>query len=70
LGHIYGDVVKLSYWRRIADIVVFSVVIGNIETPIVTQEEVSWPFGVNPEGVVVGVYIVLVNRFEGFTAII
>ena len=68
--HIDGNGVELPYGGRVALDPAFAVVIGDVYPAVVAQDEVAGAVGVDPEGVVVAVYVVAVDVFPGLAAIV
>ena len=68
-GVIHRNGVELSHSRRIGLEPVVAVVVGNIYTAIVTVDDMIITPGVNPQRMMVGMYIAFVNVFEILSAI-
>ena len=49
---------------------VFPIVVRDIDAPVVTQDEVPGAFTIDPQSMVVAVYIVVIDAAEGFASII
>jgi len=69
-GHVDGYGIKLAEWYGVAFNPGFAIVVRDVDATVIAEDEMSGALGIDPERVVINVYVIAVDAGPGFTAII